>query len=156
MSAIFNVGYSLALPIADTGEKLGLSRFDATMPIWLLMLGAGSIQTLPIVFTDCDVHVSSPASSRSPTLATWGLSIVMGLLWGASIFLYGAATDLLGDIGPSIGWPLSLAVALLVANILGVSLKEWRSAPAPAIRSMQLGLAVLFTAIALCGVSGSL
>jgi L-rhamnose-H+ transport protein len=81
---------------------------------------------------------------------------MMGVLWGASVFLYGAATDLLGDIGPSIGWPLSLAVALLVANMLGALLKEWRAAPSRAIRSMQWGVGLLFAAIVLCGVSGSL
>jgi L-rhamnose-H+ transport protein len=156
MSAIFNVGYSLALPVADTGEKLGLSRFDATNAIWLLMLGAGSIPNIAYcVYRMRSAHTAGLFWDAQPS-RTWGLSIVMGLLWGASIFLYGAATDLLGDIGPSIGWPLSLAVALLVANILGVLLKEWRSAPAPAIRSMQLGLGVLFAAIVLCGVSGSL
>ena len=156
MSAIFNVGYSLALPIADTGEKLGLSRFDATNAIWLLMLGAGSIPNIAYCLYRLR-RARTAGLFRDPQPSrTWGLSIVMGLLWGASIFLYGAATDLLGDIGPSIGWPLSLAVALLVANVLGVLLKEWRSAPSPAIRSMQLGLGVLFTAIVLCGVSGSL
>ena len=46
MSAIFNIGYTLALPIADTGVALGQSRFGATNCIWLLMLGAGSIPNL--------------------------------------------------------------------------------------------------------------
>src|SRR2546429_3802603 len=33
----------------------------------------------------------------------------------------------LGALGPSVGWPLSLAVGLLVANLMGVLLGEWRS-----------------------------
>jgi L-rhamnose-H+ transport protein len=156
MSAIFNVGYSLALPIADAGERLGLSRFDATNTIWLLMLGAGSIPNIAYCLYRLR-RARTGGLFRDPQPSrTWGLSIVMGVLWGASIFLYGAATDLLGDIGPSIGWPLSLAVALLVANVLGILLKEWRVAPSRAIRSMQLGVALLFVAIVLCGVSGGL
>ena len=156
MSAVFNVGYSLALPIADAGERLGLSRFDATNAIWLLMLGAGSIPNIAYCLYRLR-RARTAALFRDPQPArTWGLSVVMGLLWGASIFLYGAATDLLGDIGPSIGWPLSLAVALLVANTLGVLLKEWHAAPSRAIRAMQSGLALLLVAIVLCGVSGGL
>jgi L-rhamnose-H+ transport protein len=77
----------------------------------------------------------------------------MGLLWGGSIFLYGAATPLLGDIGPSIGWPLSLAVGLLVANVMGLLLREWCGAPAPAIRLMIQGIVWLIGAIVLCAAS---
>lgn len=43
MSAVFNIGYALALPIADSGVRLGHSRFEATNCIWLLMLAAGAI-----------------------------------------------------------------------------------------------------------------
>jgi L-rhamnose-H+ transport protein len=80
----------------------------------------------------------------------------MGLLWGASIFLYGAATPRLGRIGPSIGWPLSLAVALLVANLMGVWLGEWRAAPVRAVRLMRTGIGLLLAAIVLCALSSSL
>jgi L-rhamnose-H+ transport protein len=156
MSAVFNVGYTLALPMADTGERLGLSRFDATNCIWLLMLAAGSIPNVVYcIYRMRRDHTARLFHDPQPH-RTWGLSILMGVLWGASIFLYGAATGLLGNIGPSIGWPLSLAVALLVANVLGILLNEWRGAPRPAVRSMRSGLAALLVAIVLCGVSGSL
>ena len=46
MSAVFNIGYAMALPISDTGVGIGLSRFAATNCIWLLMLGAGSIPNI--------------------------------------------------------------------------------------------------------------
>ena len=77
----------------------------------------------------------------------------MGLLWGGSIFLYGAATPLLGSIGPSIGWPLSLAVGLLVANLMGFLLGEWREAGADAVRLMRLGIITLLAAIVICAIS---
>ena len=77
----------------------------------------------------------------------------MGLLWGGSIFLYGAATPLLGDMGPSIGWPLSLAVGLVVANIMGILLAEWKTASAKAIRLMGAGIAMLLAAIIVCAIS---
>ena len=136
MSAIFNVGYSLALPIADAGRETGVEPLRcnerylaADAGRWfdskhcLLPLPNGSAHTAGL-FLD-----SQPSR-------TWGLSIVMGLLWGASIFLYGAATDLLA-ISALRRMAFESGAALLVANGLGVLLKEWRSAPSPAIRSMQ-------------------
>jgi L-rhamnose-H+ transport protein len=77
----------------------------------------------------------------------------MGLLWGGSIFLYGAATPRLGALGPSVGWPLSLAVGLIVANLMGVVLGEWRGAAPKAVKLMWAGLAILLSAIVLCGIS---
>jgi L-rhamnose-H+ transport protein len=153
MSAVFNVGYALALPIADTGVAAGLSRFSATNFIWLLMLVAGAIPNLVY----CIVLMIRNHSARllvAPQAAKpWVMSIVMGLLWAASIFLYGAATPRLGDIGPSIGWPLSLAVGLLVANIMGTLLGEWRGVSPMAIRKMKMGVLTLVLAIILCAAS---
>lgn len=156
MSAVFNIGYTLALPIAAAGERLGLSRFGATNVIWLLMLGAGSLPNIAY----CALQLKRQGSYRlfagpAPE-RTWGLSLLMGVLWGGSIFLYGAATPRLGAIGPSIGWPLSLAVALVVANGMGVLLGEWRAAPREAVRWMRGGIAVLLGAILLCSLSSAL
>ena len=153
MSAIFNIGYSLALPIAATGEAMGYSPFYATNTIWLLMLGAGSIPNL--VYCGILAARNRSASlwvSDQPAKA-WLLSIVMGLLWGGSIFLYGAATPQLGDLGPSIGWPLSLAIGLLTANLMGFLLGEWKRAPAAAVRLMRIGVAVLLIAVVFCALS---
>ena len=60
---------------------------------------------------------------------------------------------LLGDIGPSVGWPLSLAVGLLVANLMGLLLGEWRDAGQRTKRLMSAGIVWLIAAIALCALS---
>jgi L-rhamnose-H+ transport protein len=156
MSAIFNIGYSLALPIADTGVRMGYSQFTATNTIWLLMLAAGSIPNILFCLYLMNKNrsrtlMASPGGGRA-----WGLSVLMGLLWGGSIFLYGAATPLLGDEGPSIGWPLSLAVGLLVANLMGVWLGEWRGANPQAAQLMRYGIVTIVIAIVLCATSSGL
>jgi L-rhamnose-H+ transport protein len=156
ISAIFNIGYSLALPIADAGVSLGDSRFGATNVIWLLMLSAGALPNIVYCGLLLRSHESHRLFSSSAPGMTWGLAVLMGLLWGSSIFLYGAATPRLGRIGPSIGWPLSLAVALLIANLMGILLGEWRKAPRDAVRWMRGGIVVLLAAIVLCSLSSVL
>lgn len=153
MSAVFNIGYSLALPIADTAVRMGYSRFDATNCIWLLMLAAGSIPNLAYCLLLMKRNNTAHLLFASPVTRSWLLSIAMGLLWGGSIFLYGAATPRLGDIGPSIGWPLSLAVGLLVANLMGTLLGEWRGVSSRTIRTMSWGISTLLIAIVMCAVS---
>ena len=156
MSAVFNIGYTLALPIADVGRRLGLTGFAATNVIWLLMLGAGAVPNIAYCSALLAKHGSGRLFRAAPPSESWCLSFLMGLLWGGSIFLYGAATPLLGDIGPAVGWPLSLAVGLLVANLMGYLLGEWRKAPPKAARLMQLGIAVLLIAILITASSTTL
>ena len=79
---------------------------------------------------------------------------MMGLLWGGSIFLYGAAAPLLGKFGPALGWPISLAAGLVTANLMGVWLKEWRGAGRSAARLMWGGLGWLGGAIVFCAAAG--
>lgn len=149
LSAVFNIGFSLAQPISDYGHAAGLSQFSSTNLIWCVMLGAGSFANLGFCFFLFRKNRSLtkfvlPGSSR-----LYALSTLMALLWGGSIFVYGAATPRLGSLGTSIGWPLSLAVGLLLANVIGMSLGEWRQAPARARTWMYSGIAVLLVAIVL-------
>jgi len=153
MSAIFNIGYALALPISDIGVSHGLTRFAAVNLIWLLMLGAGAIPNISYCALQMRRNGTSAMLYRPGSLSSWVRSCSMGLLWGGSIFLYGAATPRLGILGPSVGWPLSLAVGLLIANVMGVLLGEWKGTAHPAVRLMWVGLGVLLSAIVLCGIS---
>jgi L-rhamnose-H+ transport protein len=153
MSAIFNIGFTLAHPIVTQGTSLGVSEFSSNNCIWLLMLGAGSIPNLAYCFYLMRRNRTGGLLFESGAARGWLSGLIMGLLWGGSIFLYGAAVPKLGDLGTSIGWPLSLAVGLLVANAMGLMLGEWRSAGSAAVNRMRVGLATLLLAIMLCGVS---
>ena len=153
MSAVFNIGFALALPIADTGVRLGGSRFAATNCIWLLMLGAGAIPNLVYCGLLMRRNLAGHMLTNFRSQSSWLRSIVMGLLWGGSIFLYGAAISKLGLLGPSVGWPLSLSVGLIVANLMGFAMNEWKEANRRAVQLMATGLAILLVAILLCSLS---
>ena len=153
LSAIFNIGFSLAQPIREAGERLGYSSFLATNCIWLLMLTAGAVPNIVFCGALLRRNKTTALFWTAEPARSWALTVLMGLLWGGSIFLYGAATPHLGDMGPAVGWPLSLAVALLVANVMGILLGEWRTAPRDAIRRMRAGVAVLLAAIIVCALS---
>ena len=153
LSAIFNIGYTLALPIADAGVALGQSRFGATNCIWLLMLGAGAIPNLVYCVVLMRRNKTARLLVSGAFVWPWMLSVLMGLLWGGSIFIYGAATPRLGRLGTSVGWPVSLAVGLVVANAMGYLLGEWKDAPKLSKSYMRSGIAALLCAIVLCAFS---
>lgn len=147
LSAVFNIGFALAAPISDYGRTQGLSDFSSTNLIWWLMLGAGAIANL-IFCGYLLIKNRSLTKFKQPGAARlYSLAALMAVLWGGSIFVYGAAAPRLGSLGTSIGWPLSLATGLLLANAIGISLGEWRGVPQGAKRLMYSGILVLTVAI---------
>jgi L-rhamnose-H+ transport protein len=155
LSGVFNIGFTLAQPMAAYGRSSGLSEFDSTNLIWWIMLGAGSVANLGFCLylflkSRNFAKFRSPGSSRLYLLST-----LMALLWGGSIFVYGAAAPRLGSLGTVIGWPLSLATGLMLANAIGIGLGEWRQAPRGAQRWMYSGIAVLLIAIVLLSRAGN-
>ena len=156
ISALFNVGYSLSQGIITSAVQAGNSPFAGSNVIWWLVLGSGAIANL--VYCGYLLRKNRTWSNyRQPKAAPlYALAILMGLLWGGSIFAYGAASPKLGKLGPAIGWPLSLVVSLVTANCCGFLTGEWKLSSLAARRWMMAGLAILLVAISILGWSGSL
>lgn len=155
LSAVFNIGFSLAQPIAAWGRAAGLSEFSSTNLIWAIMLGAGSVANLGFCLWLLRKNRSWTKFRQPGGVRLYGLTGVMALLWGGSIFVYGAAAPKLGSLGTSIGWPLSLATGLLLANLIGISLREWKGAPARARLWMYCAIPVLMAAVIVLSRAGS-
>jgi L-rhamnose-H+ transport protein len=147
LSAVFNIGFALARPIAEFGRAAGLTEFASTNLIWAIMLAAGSLANLGFCVFLLARNRSVAKFRQRGGLRLYSLSSLMALLWGGSIFVYGAAAPRLGPLGPSIGWPLSLATGLLLANAIGIGVGEWRGAPARTRTWMYSGIVVLLIAI---------
>ncbi|HEY3625929.1 MAG TPA: L-rhamnose/proton symporter RhaT [Terracidiphilus sp.] len=146
-SAIFNIGFTMAQPIAAAGRASGLSQFSSVNLIWVLMLGAGLVPNLGFCIYLFLKNRSLGGFVKPGSGRLYSLSALMALLWGGSIFVYGAAAPRLGALGTAIGWPLSLATGLLLANIFGLALGEWRQAPPRARKWMYSGIGILLVAI---------
>jgi L-rhamnose-H+ transport protein len=149
LSAVFNIGFSLAHPIADYGRAAGLSPFASANIIWLIMLSSGAVANLGFCAYLFRRNNSFQKFFQPGRIRLFGLSATMALLWGGSIFVYGASVPRLGPLGASIGWPLSLAVGLLLANAIGLALGEWRGVSPRARAWMYAGIFVLVVAVIL-------
>ena len=55
----------------------------------------------------------------------WIWAPVMAFMWIASTALYGAGANLLGDIGPVIGWPIYMSMSILAGVFWGWMMGEW-------------------------------
>jgi L-rhamnose-H+ transport protein len=147
LSAVFNIGFAMAQPIATYGRANGLSAFASTNLIWWIMLASGSVANLGFCLFLILKNRNFNRFFEAGGSRLYWLSAVMAVLWGGSIFVYGAAAPRLGELGASIGWPLSLATGLLLANAIGIGLGEWKHAPRRALAWMYSGIVILLVAI---------
>lgn len=156
LSAVFNIGYSLAQPIRIAAERSGHSAFAGTNLIWLLMLTCGSLPSLCFCVYLMKKHGTWRCYAAAGSTRLYALTIGMGLIWGGHTYLYGFASPKLGKLGPSIGWPLTLMAGLLTVNACGFLAGEWELTRLRDRQWMAFGMVVTLVAIAVLGWSSSL
>ena len=156
LSAVLNIGYSAAQPLVATAVRLGYSSFAGSNVIWLLILVSGAIPNLCFSGYLLIKNGSWKKFALPNSAGLFGLAVLMGLLWGGEIFLYGYASPKIGKLGPSIGWPIKLISGLIAANVAGYLIGEWKVTRRKEQRWMLLGLAVQLAAIVTLGWAGTL
>lgn len=156
LSAVFNIGYSSAQPLAMAARRMGNSAFAGSNLILCLMLGAGAVSNLLYCIHQLAKHHSWQKYGEPNWRRLGMLSALMGVLWSASIFIYGLAAPKLGRLGPAIGWPLSLIAGLLTANLFGMLTGEWKNSQAADRLWMLRGIVILVLAIATLGWASTL
>ena len=154
LSALFNVGYSLSQAMIASTVQAGNSPFAGSNLVWLLILGSGALPNLGFCGYLLRKNRSWPKYRQAKVAHLYVLAVIMGVLWGGSIFAYGAAAPRLGKLGPAIGWPLSLVVSLVAANFCGFVVGEWKLSSRPTRRWMVIGVAILLGSIGILGWSG--
>jgi L-rhamnose-H+ transport protein len=156
LSAVLNIGFSLAQPVIATAVRSGNSKFSGSCMVWMLALGAGSIPNI-LYCLYLMVRDASWRNFAAPrALPLFGASVLMGLLWGGDILVYGMASPKLGKLGPSIGWPVKLIAGMVTANVAGILLGEWNRTHATERRWLAAGFVTVLLAVAVLGWSSTL
>jgi L-rhamnose-H+ transport protein len=156
LSAVLNIGYAAAQPILATAVRGGYSAFAGSNIVWLLMLTSGAVPNLCFCAYLMRKNATWKKFAMPNAAALYGLAVVMGLLWGGDIFLYGFASPKIGRLGPAIGWPLKLITGLITANVMGYFIGEWKLTRAKDRWWMTGGLLILLVAIVILGWSSTL
>lgn len=83
----------------------------------------------------------------------WLVLLLIGVMYSGSVALWGMSTaeNMLGKLGPSIGWALNIGMIVISSNGGGFATGEWKNSGAKAIRTMLIGLAIMMLAMAFIG-----
>ncbi len=150
LSALLNVGFANATPVAKVAEASGVITRNSSLAAWVVVLiGAYAMNAgYSIVLLIKNKSWNSFTVSKSGKAYMW--SVIAGLCWFAALGVYGQGSALMGELGPVIGWPMLLGLSLIISNVWAFLAGEWKGAEKP-FRLLLLGLVVLILASIILG-----
>lgn len=156
LSSLPNVGMTFGQGVIAIARVHGAPANMASNVVWALFFTAGFFVNAGYCLYLMFRHRTGKLLFGPGLARNLALTALMGLFWIASFYSYGIGAARIGALGPVIGWPLFIACAITVGNLVGFWRGEWRSAPAAATALLGRGLLVLFSAVALIAASGIL
>jgi L-rhamnose-proton symport protein (RhaT) len=152
-SAMLNLAFAFSQPMVQAGIETGASNFGALNAVWMVALAGGFIANAGytgylLIRNKTWSNFTLPGTGRF-----WAYGLLMAILWTGGIVLYGRGAASMGQIGAVIGWPLFMAIIIVVSTIWGFATGEWKGSGSQAKQYMLAGMAVLLVASALVGIA---
>lgn len=150
LSALLNVGFANAAPVAEAAVKHGALTRNSSLAAWVVVLLGATLMNVGYAVVLLFKNKSWGGFAAPGAGKAYGWALLTGVLWFGALGVYGQGAALLGNIGPVIGWPILLGLSLIVSNALGFLTGEWKGAAGP-FRLMMAGITVLIVACCLLG-----
>jgi L-rhamnose-H+ transport protein len=93
-------------------------------------------------------------NKRTPLLSNYIFAALAGTTWFLQFFFYGMGESKLGN-GPS-SWILHMAFIILVANMWGLLLKEWKGVSKITKRTIIIGIFTIILSVLVVGVGNNM
>jgi L-rhamnose-H+ transport protein len=149
MATIANENWKLANPVQ--GEFLYRNNVIYIVILW------GGLTTNFIwcmILNARNKSFNDYSNKKTPLLKNYIFSALAGTTWFLQFFFYGMGESKLGN-GPS-SWILHMAFIILVANMWGLVLKEWKSVSKKTNATIIAGIIVIIISVMVVGYGNNL
>ena len=151
LSTLFNLALANGQSISEEAVRHGASNVAAANAVWAIAISAGSLPSLIWCVWRLQATAGWAELGRTKPAANTARCLLMAALWISGTVLYGAATRMMGDLGPALGWPVYMSGMIVAATAWGWVTGEWRGARQAPVRLMLAGVAVQIVFMALMG-----
>lgn len=154
LAALLNIALAFGGDIVQLARAQGAAPAWAVFSVWPIALLGGLVINLAYsIYLLSRNHtwanfMAKPAEIGNPVLG--------GSLWMIAIAIYSSGTVFMGILGVSIGWALFQIALLLVGNLAGIWVGEWRSASKRIFSLNIAGVAALLVATLMMGAANYL
>ena len=164
LSACFNYGIEAGGPMAETANQLwkhahpdATTKFLYQNNVTYIVLLWGGLTTNFIwcMFLNArNKTFGDYTSAKAPLANNYFFSALAGTIWFLQFFFYGMGESLLGNGASS--WILHMAFIILVANLWGIALKEWKGVSARTRVTITSGIIAILLSVMLVGYGNSM
>ncbi|RXK83070.1 L-rhamnose/proton symporter RhaT [Filimonas effusa] len=155
LSACFNFGIEAGKPMAELAVARGSNPLFQNNVIYVVLLWGG----LTTNFIWCMIlnfrnrTFGNYTNKKTPLLLNYVLCALAGTTWFLQFFFYGMGESKLGNGASS--WILHMAFIILIANVWGLVLKEWKGVSRKTYATVIAGIVVIMASILLVGYGNS-
>jgi len=151
MSACFNFGIEAGKPMAEQAVELGWDPLFQNNVIYVVLLWGGLATNLLwcLLLNVRNQSFSDYTNAATPLATNYLFSALAGTTWFLQFFFYGMGESKLGNGASS--WILHMACIILVANMWGIGLNEWKGVKPATKRMIVLGVFTILASVAIVG-----
>ena|SRR6218665_401739 len=163
LSACFNFGLEAGKPMAQVANEAwklanpnqGEFLFQNNVTYVVVLWGGMASNLIGCLYLSLKNKSYTDYTKRNvPVLKNIIFCALAGTMWFLQFFFYGMGESKMGN-GPS-SWILHMAFIILIANLWGVIIKEWKGVSKKTITTISLGMLIMFISILIVGYGNSL
>jgi len=156
LSACFNFGIEAGKPMSEALVKAGMSPLFQNNVIYVVLLWGGLTTNLVwcMILNARNKTFHDYVNRKTPIVKNYIFSALAGTTWFLQFFFYGMGESKLGNGASS--WILHMAFIILVANMWGIVLKEWKGVSKKTKGAISLGIFTIIVSVFVVGYGNSL
>jgi L-rhamnose-H+ transport protein len=158
LSACFNFGIEAGKTMADTANAAwqvihpAQGNFLYSNNVTYIIILWGGLTTNFIwcmILNARNKTFGNYTDAKTPLLKNYIFSALAGTTWFLQFFFYGMGESKLGNGASS--WILHMAFIILIANMWGIVLKEWKGVSKKAFATLIIGILTILLSVLLVG-----
>jgi L-rhamnose-H+ transport protein len=163
LSACFNFGLEAGKPLADLANEIwkaanpneGNFLYQNNVTYVVVLWGGLTTNFIWCMILNArNKTFGDYTNKKTPLLSNYIFSALAGTTWFLQFFFYGMGESKLGN-GPS-SWILHMAFIILVANMWGLVLKEWKGVNKKTTTTIVIGIITIILSVLLVGYGNSI
>lgn len=147
LSAIFNVSLEVGQPIADLAARNGAADFEGNAKLIVSTSGCFVVNIFWFIAISIKQHTLkemtvSNSVSKVMLAKNYLWSALAGSLWTMQFFFYGLGHIRMGPFQFA-SWVIHMSMLIFFSFLVGLAMKEWKSASKPTFTLLIIGLIIL-------------
>lgn len=156
LSACFNFGIEAGKPMAEAAVRGGFNPLFQNNVTYVVLLWGGLTTNFVwcIILNAKNRTFSDYTDPKTPLARNYVFSALAGTTWFLQFFFYGMGESKLGNGASS--WILHMAFIILVSNMWGIFLNEWKGVRRQTRATIIIGILTILASVILVGYGNSL